>query len=318
MVVAARLSELYDDLRNTVIGEGTHPILEGHRVRKGFLSGAGILILASALWFLMNANFQPRFSLEPYRPTSWMIVSLVSSVSFGLALSAIPRTRSFALVPFFFSIFPAAFLIDAALAPAIRAAVPPSAAAGGADWKFVSDLVFFSAELLLGLPFLRLAGVGNPFAAMRPRSRRPLGPAVGLVEFLFAGTVLVLLVLFLLAHRFPPGRFLSLLGYQILFAALLGLKEELFFRWILVRVAERALASRGAAILWTALLWSVYHGLFGEGIGSGFVSAFWVFVVSLWWSFLSYWRGNIRGAWFGHFLVELYGFYLMYYPLVLR
>jgi hypothetical protein len=284
------------------------------KIRKDLFPAMAVLITASVFWFLMNFSFQPRFLPVPFRPDRWVFVSLGANLLFGAALFVFPRTRTLAFVPCFFVLFPAAFLVTALLGEPLRTLIGGSAAAGYMDWKFLYDCLFFGVELLFAGLLLWVSRTGNPLPLARGKAALPLVYFVRFWEALFIAVVAALLVILLLRTRFPPGRFLALLRYQVPFALLLGLKEELLFRWVLLRTGERLLRHRLLALCFTALLWSTYHGFFGEGVGAGFWPAFWVCVVSFWWSLVSYRYNSLWVAWLGHTVVELYGFYLMYIP----
>jgi membrane protease YdiL (CAAX protease family) len=263
----------------------------------------------------MNLEFRPRFATEPFVPALWTYLSLGGNFLFGLLLLIFPKTRFLAFIPLVFTLFPLAFLILCLSGEGLRNLIPGSEAAGGLDWKFLYDCLFFTAELaFIGL-FWLLSRTGKPLALVKP-PRRPLDTFVKFWEFFFIIGVFSLLAILLYRsrERFPPGRLIALLKYQIPFALLLGLKEELLFRWALLRKMEELLGSRLLAVCALALVWSLYHGFFGEGIGAGFWPAFWVCVVSFWWSLLSYRYNTLWPAWTGHTALELYGFYLMYIP----
>jgi membrane protease YdiL (CAAX protease family) len=295
--------------------ETDKPLIDSRgRPRGDLFPALAVLIIASGLWLLMNRSFQPRFLPVPYRPDRWLFVSLGANLVLGTALFLFPRTRPLALVPYFFTLFPAAFLTMTLLGEPVKALITGTGAANYLDWKFVYDCLFFGVEILLALLMLKLSRTGNPLGPPPQKTALPLVYFVRFWELLFIAAVAALLFLLLLRTGFPPGRFVKLLRYQIPFALLLGFKEELLFRWILLRLGERLLRHRFAAVCFAALLWSLYHGLYGEGVGSGFWSAFWVCVVSFWWSLVSYRYNSIRVALGGHFVIELYGFYLMYIP----
>jgi membrane protease YdiL (CAAX protease family) len=281
--------------------------------RRSAIPGLIVFGVSSVFWFLMNVSFQGRFLPVPYQATIWFFISLGLNLCFGIGLLIFPKSRPYALVPFVFTLFPAAFLIMTLLGEPLQKLIPPSAAAGGLDWKFIYDDVFFLAELVFMFLFLGLSRTGNPFSLKR-NPALPLKPLIRFLEGLFIVVVLFLMALLLYNSRFPPSRFLQLLKYQIPFAILLGLKEELLFRWVLPRLGERLMASRLTAVCFVAVLWALYHGLFGEGVGTGFGSAAAVCIASFWWSLLSYRYNSIWSAWLGHTVVELYGFYLMYIP----
>jgi membrane protease YdiL (CAAX protease family) len=287
------------------------------KVRSGLIAVSGILLISAILWFLMNLSFQYRHSPAPFVLTPWIVVSFSSCVFLGLVLMIRKKTRPYALIPFFFSLFPLAYLVMALWGGALREIVPGSAAANGLDWKFIYDCVWIFIELALTSVFLGISRTGNPFSlsGLRPKivSGLPMKKFIWFWEGLFIFVVFTLLVIILWKARFPLNRFFLLLKYQIPFALLMGLKEELFFRWILVRLGERYLKSRFVSICIAALIWSGYHGFFGsECVGTGFLPAFWVCVVSFWWSLLSYRYNSILPAWMGHAVIEFYGFYLMY------
>ena len=290
------------------------------RIRKDFVFGLGVCIASALIWFLMNVGFQPRFLLETYRITPWMWLSLACNLAFGLCLLIAPKTRAYAIVPFLFALFPAAFMIDASVMPYIRDSVKPTAAAKGADWKFVADIVFISCELAFALVILFASRVGNPFSLKRHphKGPRPMVRFVVGLETLFIIVVIGLQIDVLMKYRFPIDRYLSIFGIQVVFSLLLGFKEELIFRWLIVRIGERVMASRWAAVWFSALLWSSYHYLFGEAVGTGLWAAFWVWVVSMWWSLLSYRRNSLWSALAGHFVIEMFGFYVMYLPLIAK
>jgi hypothetical protein len=291
------------------------PLLGGDKkLRKTLFLPLGVLTVSSIFWFLMNRPFQPRFLPVPFQPNPWVFVSLGANLLLGTLLALFPKTRSLAPVPFFFALFPAAFLITAFAGASFPSRIPPSAFAHGLDWKFYYDCLFFTVEIIFALFFLKLLRLGAPLSLRRPAPGLPMAAFVRFWELLFLAVTGGLLVQLLLQARFPPDRFVKLLRYQLPFALLLGLKEELLFRWILPRLGEGLLRHRFTAVCFCALLWGLYHGLFGEGTGTGFGPAFWVCVVSFWWSLVSYRYNSIWVALGGHIGVELYGFYLMYLP----
>ncbi|MFA6505282.1 MAG: CPBP family intramembrane glutamic endopeptidase [Treponemataceae bacterium] len=289
----------------------------GH-IRRDYLLGLGVFVVSTLIWFLMNVGFQPRFLLETYRATPWMWFSVSTNLLFGVCLLVARKTRPYALVPFMFALFPAAFLIDSTVMPYIRDMIKPTAAAKGADWKFVADLVFISLELVFALLILSVARVGNPFSLKKSPhlGPRPMVPYVVGLEVAFLVVVWGLQMDVLYKFRFPIDRYFSLFGIQVVFSILLGLKEELIFRWLIVRIGERMLGSRWTAVLINATLWSSYHYFFGEAVGTGLWASFWVFVVSVWWALLSYRRNSIWAAFAAHFVIEMFGFYVMYLPLI--
>jgi membrane protease YdiL (CAAX protease family) len=282
--------------------------------RPDLLRGLAVFILAGSVWFLMNLSFQPRFLPRVFVITPWVCLSLGINLLFGLALLLPPKTRPLAFIPFLFTLFPLSFIILAALGETLREFIPGTGTTRDLNWKFVYDCVFFFTELVFMVVFLFLSRTGNPFRIRKQAPSPPGRRVILFLKLLFILVVLFLLVTLLVRAQFPLSRFIGLLRYQIPFALLLGLKEEIFFRWILIRTGERLLASRLVTVCYIALLWSSYHGFFGEGIGSGFWSALWVCVASFWWSFLSCRYNSLWAAWTGHTVVELYGFYLMYLP----
>jgi hypothetical protein len=292
-------------------GRRFHQRPGGHWPPSRLASTLIVLSISSVFWFLMNIPFQPRFLPVPYTRSPWMLGSLALNAVFGLALLPSPKTRPLGIIPFMFTLFPLAFIAMTFLGELLRALIPGTESARGLDWKFAADCLFFLTELAFMFIFLGLSRTGNPFALKPPLTVKK---SIRFGETVFILGVLTLTVLLLRGESFPLGRFLRLLKYQIPFALLLGLKEELFFRWILVRTGERLLGSRIISIAFMALLWGGYHFFFGEGVGTGFWPAFWVVVVSFWWSLLSYHYNSIWSAWLGHTAVELYGFYLMYSP----
>lgn len=288
------------------------------RFRRDYVFGLGVFIVSTLIWFLMNVGFQPRFLLEPYRATPWLWLSVSANLLFGFGLLVARKTRPFALIPFLFALFPAAFLLQSAVMPFIKGAIRPTEAAKGADWKFVADLVFMFWELAFALIILFVSRVGNPLSLKRdpvPR-RRPMRPFVVGLEIAFLIVVWGLQMEVLMRYKFPVDRYVSLFGIQFVFSLLLGFKEELIFRWLIVRIGERILGSRWTAVIINALLWSSYHYFFGEAVGTGLWPSFWVFVVSIWWALLSYRRNSLWSATAGHFVIEMFGFYVMYLPLI--
>jgi membrane protease YdiL (CAAX protease family) len=294
------------------------PLMDGKgRLRAGLIPISGIILISAGLWFIMNLSFQNRHSPEPFALTPWVIVSFSSCLVFGLALMIRKETRIYALAPFLFALFPLAYLVMALWGGTLQGRIPGSAAANGLDWKFIYDCVWISVELALIFVFLWISRTGNPFSlsglSLKNISGLPMKKLIWFWEGLFILVVFSLLVIILRQWRFPLNRFFPLLKYQIPFAILMGLKEELFFRWILVRIGERYLKSRFVSVCISALIWSGYHGFFGsECVGIGLWPTFWVGVVSFWWSLLSYRYNSIWPAWIGHAMIEFYGFYLMY------
>jgi hypothetical protein len=283
------------------------------KIRKELVSGLAVFFVSVVFWFLMNISFQPRFMPVPFFLTPWIFVSLGANFCFGFVLLLSRKTRGLALIPFLFTLFPLTFIILVFSAENIRKIIPATSAGRGLDWKFVYDGLFFLVELFFIGFFFFLSRTGNPFP-LKKQPFLPMRKLIRFLEFLFIAVVLSLLVILCLRFRFPFRRFLRLIKYQLPFAVLLGLKEELLFRWVLLRLGERFLGSRLISVCFWALAWSVYHGFFGEGVGVGFWPAFWVCIVSFWWSLLSYRYRSLWTAWFGHVVIELYGFYLMYIP----
>lgn len=289
-----------------------------------------ICALAGFFWLLMNVPFTPRFSLAPYRATSGMFISLSLNALLGLLLFAFKR-KNLAFIPFFFAMFPLAYVITAFTGHLIL----------GSDFtgalfyrKILYDCYFFVIEMICVSALALVFGKNLHCLGFL---RKP-DNAKGLTEPVFASRgvtfitafsviffctfVLGLMVMLLAKNRVPLTVIASLAWMQILFAVCLGFKEELLFRWVLARsVAEnlplrrRSWAAFGAMII-VALYWGVYHGFFGEGVGSGIGSAAACFIASMYWGYLTFRNGTLRLGVLGHICIELYGFYLMYLPLL--
>ena len=253
----------------------------------------------------------------------WVYLSFFGNAAFALLLSLFKKKRAAAVIPLSFSAFPLAFGIMALCFKEglpLKNSVHSSAEANGLDWKFLYDIIWVSIELLLCALCMKMAKCKNPFPLplrqlknTRAASAPPAGSLIWFLIFLFIGGVGILCARMLLERHFPAARFFSLLRYQIPFAVLMGVKEELFFRWHLLHLAGRALQNRLAAALVIALVWGVYHGLFAiENIGVGFFAFFWCAFVSLWWSLLVYRNHSLYATSATHIAVEFYGFYLMY------
>jgi membrane protease YdiL (CAAX protease family) len=263
----------------------------------------------------MNVDFQPRHVNVPLVFSKWYAISFTLNLIFGLGLLLAKRSRKLAFFPLLFSYFPLVLIIMAYIGPFLKENVPPSAWANGMDWKFLNDSVLFCLELFfIGLFFL-IYRVKNPFA-MHYRHAKELefGRVIRFTEILFILVVFCLMLMVVLRMNLAPTRFFKLLMYLIPFSLLLGLKEELVFRWLLLRQGEKVLGSRLVVVVSGAVLWGLYHALFGEGIGVGVVSFAATAFVSLWWSFLAYRNNSIWASFFGHTMIEVYGFYLMYSP----
>jgi len=289
-----------------------------------------VCALSGFFWLLMNVPFTPRFSLSPYRATSGIFVSLGLNALLGTVLLAMKRNK-LAFIPFFFAMFPLAYAITAFTGHLIL----------GSDFtgalfyrKILYDCYFFAIEmvcvstlaLVFGknlhcLGFLKKPNDAKGFTEPVFASRPVTFLTVFSVLF-FCTFVIGLMVLLLVSNRVPLSVIASLAWMQVLFAVCLGFKEELLFRWVLARsVAENLPLRRRswaalAAMVIVALYWGVYHGFFGEGVGSGIASAAACFIASMYWGYLTFRNGSLRLGVLGHICIELYGFYLMYLPLL--
>lgn len=289
-----------------------------------------VCALSGFFWLLMNVPFTPRFSLAPYRATGGMFVSLGLNALLGLLLIAI-RQKKLAFIPFFFAMFPLAYAITAFTGHLIL----------GSDFtgalfyrKILYDCYFFAVEMVcvstLALVFgksLRCLGSSKKPNDSKGLSEpifasRPVTFITGFSVIFFCTVVLGLMVLLLVKNRVPLSVIASLAWMQILFAVFLGFKEELLFRWVLARSVAENLPMRRrswavfAAMVIVAHYWGVYHGFFGEGVGSGLGSAAACFIASMYWGYLTFRNGSLRLGVLGHVCIELYGFYLMYLPLL--
>jgi membrane protease YdiL (CAAX protease family) len=290
----------------------------------------GVCCVSAIIWLVMNVPFTPRFSLSAYTATRGMYISAYLNLAFGLCLIAL-RQKKRAFFPFFFAVFPIAYLVTAGTGSYIF----------GTDFsgprltsKLLYDCYFFAIEIIGFFCLAKAFGMNLSCLGSKRREPTPtffrdppftsrLGMRVSnfLIVF-FCSVVMSLLAIILMRYKVPAGVLLKLLGLQVLFALLLGFKEEFFFRWLLTNGLVDALKDTGkklsglVALLLVAVFWATYHGFFGEGVGSGLVSAGACFIASVFWGFLTLQRGNIRTALLGHFCIELYGVYLMYLPLL--
>ena len=289
-----------------------------------------VAIVSALVWLIMNVPFTPRFTLAPYIATQGMYLSLAINATFG-AILLLFRQKNRAFIPFFFAMFPLAYLITAKTGCLFFGT---DFTGSNFSHKIIYDCYFFLTEIVcisaLALLFKR------PVACFgfKKRNRaetaggRSLTDSRGAVLFerisfiVFCSVVLGLMVIILVQNKVPLSLIAQLAGLQILFAALLSLKEEFFFRWLLTNSIVESTVSEGKkklfviALLLVGLFWGMYHGFFGEGVGSGIVSAVACFVVSVYWGFLTLQNGTIRKGFVGHLCIELYGFYLMYMPIL--
>lgn len=289
-----------------------------------------VAIVSALVWLIMNVPFTPRFTLVPYVATRGMYLSLAINAAFGAALFLFGQKRR-AFIPLFFAMFPLAYLITAKTGHLFL----------GTDFtgsnfprKILYDCYFFLTEIAcisaLALIFKRpVACFGFKRNATNGKAGgRTLTDSKAAVIFervsfaVFCLVVFGLMVLILARNRVPLSLIVRLSILQILFAALLSLKEEFFFRWLLTDSIVDSTSSKGSkkplilAILLVGVFWGMYHGFFGEGVGSGIVSALACFVVSVYWGFLTVQNGTILKGFVGHLFIELYGFYLMYMPIL--
>ncbi|GHT49625.1 hypothetical protein FACS1894102_4510 [Spirochaetia bacterium] len=280
------------------------------------IPGILICLLSASLWFVMNGSFNLRHSPQSFPVTTSVIASVVLCVLFSGILYVTKRYRSFFIVPLAFVVFPVAYLLIANWGESLKTIVPATTAAGGLDWKFVYDIFWIITELALMVPIFILCRLKNPLPLKRKQktqSALPCAKAVIFIDIFFIVGVLALMVHILVQANFPLKRFVSLLKYQIPFGILMGFKEEFFFRWILVRLIERLLKSRIAAVCISVFVWGMYHALFGgESVGVGFFAGFLTCVCSFWWTFTTYRNNSLWASFAGHTVIEWYGFYLMY------
>jgi len=274
--------------------------------------------------------FTPRFSLAPYRATSGMFVSLGLNVLLGILLLVLQR-KKLSFIPFFFAMFPLAYVITAFTGHLIL----------GSDFtgalfyrKILYDCYFFAVEMVCVSALALVFGKSLHCLGFlkRPEDAKGFTEPVfasravtfitGFSVIFFCTFVIGLMVLLLTKNRVPLTVIASLAWMQVLFAVFLGFKEELLFRWVLARsVAENLPLRRRAwvalaAMVIVALYWGVYHGFFGEGVGNGIGSAAACFIASMFWGYLTFRNGSLRLGVLGHICIELYGFYLMYLPLL--
>jgi membrane protease YdiL (CAAX protease family) len=136
--------------------------------------------------------------------------------------------------------------------------------------------------------------------------------------FFWLHTAVTLYVAIILpfVHRIPLHVFLRLIGVQMVFAVLLGLKEEIFFRWILLKGLEKIFKSRILILLLQALPWGIYHAFFGEGTGRGPIGFGFTFIGAMWYGYLVLEFDSIWLAFFCHLIVEIAGFYNLYGALI--
>jgi membrane protease YdiL (CAAX protease family) len=289
-----------------------------------------VAIVSALVWLLMNVPFTPRFTLASYVATSGMYLSLAINAVFGIILLVF-RQKKRAFIPFFFAMFPLAYLITAKTGYLIF----------GSDFtgsnfprKILYDCYFFLTEIAcisaLALIFKRPVacfGFKKQNQAKKEGGRTLTDhKAAVLFEYIsfavFCLVVFALMVIILVQNKIPFSLIARLAGLQLLFAALLSLKEEFFFRWLLTNSIVDSTVKEGTkkplviALLLVGIFWGIYHGFFGEGVGSGIVSAVACFVVSVYWGFLTLQNGTIRKGFVGHLFIELYGFYLMYMPIL--
>jgi membrane protease YdiL (CAAX protease family) len=285
-----------------------------------------VYTLSTAAWLASNIHAPLRYTMEPLKVTEWHFFSAGINALILLVLVFLKRKELF-FIPIFYAIQPLAYIIMSFISPQILGNHPNQM-----TWKFVNDILFFILEIVLFLPLLLMLRTGDrmPFKALRKKEPGKNKEVIlpmwkkgrkWTVSFLYAATVLVLCFLTVyspIQQEIRLDLIVQLLGFQIVFALFLGIKEELIFRWIFLKGNEKIFQSRLAALFLQAVPWALYHAFFGEGTGTGLIGGGLTLFGALCFGFLVYETESLLLPLILHILIEAFGFYLMYGVLIAR
>ena len=280
-----------------------------------------IVILSSVIWLISNINCPLRFTLEPLSFTNWHVGGLIGQILLAVVLLSIKSWRKFVFYPALFGIYTAFYMIMSVVLPCFVSTDYES----DFTLKIINDLVYFTLETCAFLPLLlflkdknflniRLFRKNGCSDSSIPYNSQPKAAKY----FMNISSAVFIVGVFIIAFVYPfrmgitADVFKKLLVFQLIFGLIIGIKDEIVFRWLLQGKLFSDTGSILAAILTQAVIWMVYHFFFGEGTGTGYFAAFMTLVAAAWWGYATFMYKNLWIPFIGHIGVELFGFYLMY------
>lgn len=277
--------------------------------------------LSTLAWLVSNIHAPLRYSLAPLQLSWWHIGSICFNVLLAALLIAFKKNR-LVIFPAFYMVQPLAYAI---MYLVITHIIGTNYLPDNIPLKFITDILFFLLEIVMFSVFLFFQNVKapNPFqfkADPKTRditlvpipNRRLRRNLVILGYVLQMGVVLAMCIIAPINLKVSWNSFINLLGIQIVFSLLLGLKEELIFRWVFLKGMEKLFGNIWVATLIQAAAWALYHFFFGEGIDNKIIYGIVTFIGAVWFSVLVYEFKNILLATLSHALIEVFAFYLMY------
>ncbi len=277
-----------------------------------------VFLVSGAIWLVGCIDTPPKHALSPYLITNWRIASIIAQIVLGLVLVFFFKRKQLLFIPLFFLMETLSYTGMYFVSNLII----------GIDFsniavKLVTDIVFSCFMMLLFMPFLTFIHASNPFRVyvekrdvlFMPRTEKFMRVRkiiIRILIILYFSIAALVAVLYMLSLKMPWSTFFYILPYQVLFGITLSLKEELLFRWILLHGFEKITNSRMISMLLQAFIWGLYHAFFGEGTGTGFGGGLISFLAAAWFGFFAYEYRNLWKAIFGHFLLEMTGFLMLY------
>jgi membrane protease YdiL (CAAX protease family) len=275
--------------------------------------------LSTVVWLLSNVGAPLRYSLAPLHLSWWHIGSICFNILLAVYL-LFSKQKKLLFFPLFYAVQPLAYAI---MYLVVTYVIGTKYLPDNIPLKFITDIFFFILEIVMFTAFLFVQKEKNPYTGKPDNKDRditliPIKNRKVRRNLVIAGYVLQMGVVLYMAVVTPiqmkvgGSTFLGLLGIQLVFSLLLGLKEELIFRWVYLKGMEKLFGNIWIATLIQAAAWALYHYFFGEGIPDKVIYGVVTFIGAVWFSVLVYEFKNIILATLSHALIEVFAFYLMY------
>lgn len=274
--------------------------------------------LSTLAWLISNIHAPKRYSLAPLVFSEWHMLSIAINLCL-LGLLLFFKQKKFIFFPIFYMVQPIAYGLMYLITHQLLGTNYQS------DYilKFWTDILFFILEILLFLPFLIFQKEKNPFRLRQRREEWNISMVPipshrlrrNLVYIGYAAQMGVVLWMTIGMHiglKVGLYTFFNLLGIQMIFSLLLGLKEEFIFRWVYLKNLEKIFGNIWIAAVLQTIPWATYHVFFGEGIDNGLAYGLVTIIGSMWFSVLVYEFKSIILATLSHALMEVFAFYMMY------
>ncbi len=284
-----------------------------------------IAVLSSVIWLLSNINCPLRFTTEPMQFTNWHIIGLTAQIVSAAILFSVRKWRKFIFYPLLFGIYSAFYILMSVLLPIFI----NTDFASDFTLKIIHDLIYFTAETAVFLPMLlflknknflniRLFHKNSSSDLSIPYNTQPKS----VKYFMNISSALFIAGVFIIGFTYPfrigitTEVFKQMLLFQLIFGLVIGIKDEIVFRWLLQQKLFSDTGSIIITILVQSIIWMSYHFFFGEGTGTGYFAAFMTLIAAAWWGYAAYIYKNLWLPFIGHIGIELFGFYLMYSPFI--